>query len=176
MELVTKKHWVDFNSDDDKVSQRAAESAAENYRKYEARLETFRPRLKERNYAFFKKGLHDARLISFGVGDGLHLDLELGKPVTIKDFYRTSVFVKVMNAEFDAIYELTYKEVSKVVFDFPSESPLWGKNVDDWGYDELSTVDSNTWRHEILFSSGTTALIEFEDFKFRKRKYRGSRH
>lgn len=176
MEIITKRHWRGWNSDDEKEAKWAEKNAEENIKIYTERLEKLRPRLSERNYKFFRSGLHDARLISFATGDGLHIHSAREKPVTINDFYRTSAEIKVINLDFNAIYHLKYGKVSKSVFDFPSEDPLWGNNIDDWGYDELSEVSDKVLRHEILFSSGTTILIEFERFSFTKTRYGGSRY
>ena len=176
MRTITKRHWRGWNSDDPKEADWARQSSEENFRAYEQQLERLRPRLGKRNFEFFSNGLHDARLISFTVGDGLHINFEEGKRVSINDFYRTSVEVKLLNAGFDAIYDLKYRTVTRSVFDFPSEDPLWGRNIDDWGYDELSEVNENVLRHEVLFSSGTSILIEFEKFSFKKTKYDGSRY
>jgi hypothetical protein len=176
MRIITKRHWRGWNSDDQNEFDWARTSAEENFRRYADRLEKLRPRLKERNYSFFKNGLHDARLISFCTGDGLHIDFSGEKRVSISDFYRTSVEIRVLNGDFDAIYLLRYGKVTRSVFDFPSDDPLWGNNVDDWGYDELSEVNEAVLRHEVLFSSGTSILIEFEKFSFKKTKYDGSRY
>ncbi|HMS43402.1 MAG TPA: hypothetical protein PKE69_24445 [Pyrinomonadaceae bacterium] len=175
MEIITKKHWLGWNTDDKEVFDWARKSSDENFKIYAERLEKLRPRLKERNYEFFKKGLHDGRLIAFSVGEGLYLDFESNLPLTLRNFSKTSVSMKVINGDFDAVYDLKYERVSKAVFDFPSESPLWGNSIDDWGYDELSEVDEKILKHEVLFSSGTTILIEFEKFSFKKKKYKGSR-
>lgn len=175
MEIVTKRHWRGWNSDDEKEAIWAEKSAYENFEIYAERLEKLRPRLKERNYRFFKNGLHDARLISFCVGDGLHLDFG-SSGVSIRDFYKTSVRIRVLSAEFDSIYDLKYGKVSKSVVDFPSDEPLWGNNIDDWGYDELSEVNDKVLRHEVLFSSGATILIEFEKFSYTKTRYGGGRY
>ncbi|HMT06814.1 MAG TPA: hypothetical protein PKA82_02340 [Pyrinomonadaceae bacterium] len=177
MRIITKRHWRGWNSEDAKESEWARKSAHENWEIYRQQLETLRPRLSKKNFEFFKKGLHDGRLISFSIGDGLHLDLSTKEQmVTISDFLRTSVEIKVLNAEFNAIYDLKYGKVTKSVFDFPSDDPLWGKNIDDWGYDELSEVNEKVLRHEVLFSSGASILIEFEKFSFQKTKYDGSRY
>ena len=175
MEIITKRHWLGWNSDDEKESAWALRSSDENLEAYAERLEKLRSELKERNYGFFKKGLHDGRLISFSVGDGLHIDLDSVTP-KITDFYKTSVLIKVLNAEFDFLYELKYANVSKCIFNFPSDEPLWGNNIDDWGYDEISKLDERLLRHEILFSSGTTILIEFEKFSYKRSKVNGSRY
>jgi hypothetical protein len=177
MKIITKKHWLGWNSNDKEVSDWAMKSSDENFKIYAERLEKLRPRLKERNYEFFKKGLHDGRLISFSVGEGLHLKLENNPLLTLRDFSKTRVWIKVINGEFDAIYDLKYERVSKVVFDFPSDLPIFSWNsIDDWGYDEISEVDENILRHEVLFSSGSTILIEFEKFSFKKKKYKEGRY
>lgn len=176
MEFITKRHWRGWNSHDEKESEWARASSEENFKLYADRLEILRPRLTERNYQFFRKGLHDARLISFSTGDGLHIDFNREKKISINDFNRTSVEIKLLNAEFDAIYHLKYGKVTKSVFDFPSNDPLWGNNIDDWGYDELSEVNEKVLRHEVLFSSGTSILIEFEKFSFKNTRYDGSRY
>jgi len=176
MEIITKEHWRGWNSRDEEVQKWAMKSSDENFKIYAERLEKLRPRLKERNYEFFKNGLHDGQLISFSVGDGLSLNFESNAPLKLEDFSKTSVLMKVLNAEFDAVYDLKYERVSKAVFDFPTDSPLWGSNINDWGYDELSEVNEKTLKHEILFSSGTTILIEFGKFSFKKKRYKGSRY
>jgi hypothetical protein len=169
MEIITKEHWRGWNSKDEKTREWARKSSDENFKIYAARLEKLRSRLKERNYEFFKNGLHDGRLISFSIGDGLKLNFENGQPIDINDFSETTVQMRVLNAYFDAIYDLKYEQVGKAVFDFPSDEPLWGTRIDDWGYDEISEINEKTLRHEILFSSGTTILIEFEVFSYKKR-------
>jgi hypothetical protein len=177
MRFITKEHWRGWNSSEDKeFSDWADKSARENFKLYDEQLEKLCPRLKRKNYEFFKKGLHDGRVISFSVGEGLHLKLENNPPLTLRDFSKTSVSMKVIDGDFDAVYDLKYERVSKSVFDFPSESPLWGNSIGDWGYDEISEVDEKTLRHEVLFSSGSTILVEFEKFSFKKKRYKGSRY
>jgi hypothetical protein len=175
VEIITKKHWIGWNSDDKTESDWAFRSSNENFNAYAERLEKLRPELKERNYRFFKNSLHDGRLVSFSVGDGLHIDFEKVTP-SIADFYKTAVAVKVLNAEFDFLYDLKFGNVSKCVFDFPSDEPLWGANIDDWGYDEISKLDEKLFRYEILFSSGATALIEFEKFSYKRSKVDAGRY
>jgi hypothetical protein len=177
MEIITKEHWRGWNSQDKEIRDWAMKSSNENFKIYAERLEKLRPRLKERNYQFFINGLHDGRIIAFSVGEGLHLDLLKNPLLDInKDFSKTHVQIKVVDSYFEAIYDLKYEQVSKVIFDFPSDSPLWGNSIGDWGYDEISEIDEKTLRHEVLFSSGTTILIEFGKFSFKKNKHKGNRY
>ncbi len=88
MRIITKRHWRGWNSNDPKESDWATTNANENWIAYGEQLESLRSRLSKKNFEFFKIGLHDARLISFSVGDGLTIDLSGSKPVTINDFVR----------------------------------------------------------------------------------------
>ena len=119
MEIITKEHWLGWNSKDKEVSDWAMQSSQENFKIYAERLEKLRLRLKERNYEFFKNGLHDGRIISFSVGEGLFLDLEKNPHLDInKDFSKTHVQIKVIDAYFHAIYDLKYEHVFKVILIF----------------------------------------------------------
>jgi hypothetical protein len=63
-------------------------------------------------------------------------------------------------------WTLRYAGLRRIVVDFPSESPLFyypGRGFEDWGYHELSDAGDGFLRHEILFSSGSTVLVEFRD-------------
>jgi hypothetical protein len=68
-------------------------------------------------------------------------------------------------------YILRYKEVSQIDLSLPGKTilfPSCGDDFNHWGYDELSLRDRGIFRHEILFASGATILIEFQQFSFRK--------
>jgi hypothetical protein len=74
---------------------------------------------------------------------------------------------------------LKYGSVRKVVFDYPTDVPLFhheGGHIGDWGYDEVTAADENYLRHEVLFSSGTTILIEFTQFSFERQACEGTRY
>lgn len=69
------------------------------------------------------------------------------------------------------VYTLRYRDVGRLVVDFPSERPLFhapGRGFDDWGYDELTAAGRRQLRHEILFSSGGTILVECGSVVVRK--------
>lgn len=65
-------------------------------------------------------------------------------------------------------YLLRYENVRKIEFNYPSQAPLFynpGWDIGDWGYDEVTAADKNFLRHDILFSSGATILLEFEKLR-----------
>jgi hypothetical protein len=45
--------------------------------------------------------------------------------------------------------------------------------IDDWMADEITAVDDQILRHEVLFSSGATLLIEFEQVTIRNQIIEG---
>jgi hypothetical protein len=67
------------------------------------------------------------------------------------------------------LYTLRYERLHRALFDFPSAQPWYmrfgdraSNPIDDWMADEITVVDDQILRHEVLFSSGATLLIEFE--------------
>jgi len=89
------------------------------------------------------------------------------------------VEIKVLGSQLDVEYTLKYSKLRRVQFDYPSETPLFheeGEHIGDWGYDELTAIDDNYLRHEVLFASGTTILIDFKDFSYEREPCEGSRY
>ncbi len=177
MKYITRELWAGWNSKDEKIRQWAHEETKRRFKEYEQQLEKLRARLGEENFNFFKNGLHDGRVITFSVGEGIDLDYEKEETFSLDEFSETKVQIEVLEAYFEEIYSLKYEQVQRVIFDFPTETPLFGGySLNDWGYDEVSAIENDYFRHEILFSSGTTILIEFQKFTFSKRQCKRSCH
>jgi hypothetical protein len=68
---------------------------------------------------------------------------------------------------------LQYEGVARVDLDCPGKIALFpiGKHAHfgDWGYDELTVAKEGSFRHEVLFASGSTLAIEFKSFSFSRR-------
>ena len=131
---------------------------------YRKQLGRLRSRLSARSYRFFaEETLHDGRLISLNV-----LDLP-GSRVGDADAHRRpnlpDVEIRAVNGKQDKLYVLKYARVRKFQLDYPSDKPLFhlaGTGIGWWEYDELTAAGRKHLRHEVLFSSGSTLLIEFE--------------
>lgn len=178
MKYFTKEMWLGWNCSDNTESQRAYDRSERNFREYSHQLKQLEPRLSKRNYCFFsKENLHDGRLLTFTVGDGLeHAAEQTRFNINRHD---TTVKMSVLGPNLDILYTLTYRKPRRVVFDYPTTTPLFhevGDHIGDWGYDELTAADDNYLRHEILFASGTTILIEFKQFSYSKKRVPGSRY
>jgi hypothetical protein len=123
--------------------------------------------------------LHDGTLLALRVGD----DIDKRFPTygsLIVNKRQLSVKLDILNHEEDQLYALRYDRLHRVTFDFPSPEP-WclrfgdqGSNpIDDWMADELTAIDDQVLRHEVLFSSGATLLLEFETMSVRSMAIEG---
>jgi len=179
MKYFTKELWLAYNDQGPIDGKTAIELGQRNTHEYMAQLELLRPRLSQKAYRFFKTEiLHDGRLLAFIAGDGVGHDVHGSQRFDIKA-RNTSVMIQVLGANLDLLYTLKYTKVTKVLFEFPSEEPLFyeeGDQIGDWGYDELTAASYMHLRHEVLFASGATILIEFKHFAYKKERCEGSRY
>jgi hypothetical protein len=179
MKYFTKELWLGYNDRGPLDSKTAIELGERNMQEYIAQLERLRPRLSQQTYYFFKEeNLHDGRLLEFLAGDGVGHDIHSSPPFDI-NAHNSSVTMRLLGADLDLLYTLTYSGVRKALFDFPSDDPLFhdeGGHIGDWGYDELTAVDDAYLRHEVLFASGTIIQIEFKHFSYNKEPCEGTRY
>lgn len=171
MKYFTKELWAGFNTEDDAEFRRTDELWKRNHADYSWQLEELKPRLSKQTYRFFTtESLHDGRLLSFNVSDNLDFNIDEGKWFD-RNSRKTGVSMQVLNFEQDILFLLRYTKVRRVLFDYPTDDPLFEIEKDfigDWGYHELTAADENFLRHEVLFSSGTTILIEFKHFSYKR--------
>jgi hypothetical protein len=123
-----------------------------------------RDRLEPTVFSFFSEAdVHDGRLMEFRVVDGRRPDpVEHGEwieddPVT--------VLLRVTDSRETLQWMLKYEGVRKVLADYPGANdlfPVYGGGFGDWGYHELTNAGNGLLRHEILFASGSTLLVEFK--------------
>lgn len=178
MKYFTKELW---RGDNQRLpaSDAATQQGQSNEQEYIAQLEHLSSRLSKQGFRFFREeSLHDGRLLAFVAGDKPDYDDSKMRRFDINS-HRTSVYMKLLGANLDFLYTLKYTKVRKILFDFPSDDPLFyqeGDHIGDWGYDELTAVDDSYLRHEVLFASGTIILIEFKNFTYAKERCEGSRY
>jgi len=69
---------------------------------------------------------------------------------------------------------LEYKNIDKIELNYPGKIKLFPigmfSNLGDWGYDELTSVANGLFRHEILFSSGATIIIDFRQVSVHRKR------
>ena len=69
----------------------------------------------------------------------------------------------VLDGDDKFVWNLSYRGVRRFVIDYPSEDPMFyfeGQGFGDWGYHELTDAGDGYLRHEILFATGSTILLE----------------
>lgn len=136
---------------------------------YQQELETLRPRLSPDVFRFFSEAdVHDGELLDLRVIDGgrpAPLD-EAGRPWATRTDWPVAVSLRVLDGWDKVVWDLRYTQVRRGAVDFPGSVNLFhdeGQGFGDWGYHELSGSPQDFFRHEVLFSSGATLLIEFKE-------------
>lgn len=179
MKYFTKDLWLGANTQNESRYREASEQWNASFRDYQAQLKTLEYRLDEAAYRFFiEENLHDGRVLSFTVGDAIHHDTR-GSVLFDINLHNPTVEIRALGSQLDVRYILMYSKLRRVQFDYPSENPLFfreGEHIGDWGYDELTAADNDYLRHEVLFASGSTILIEFKDFSYEREPCKGSRY
>ena len=110
---------------------------------------------------FAEANVHDGQLLEFRVSqptartpwDGA---AETEHPVDVQ--------LVVQEEGGASTWRLKYSNVRRVNVDYPSTSPLFpmgGEGFGDWGYHELTNAGGGLLRHEVLFATGTSLLVEF---------------
>ena len=162
MRYFTKELWsgaqeVDDSDENDRLWKLASET-------YISQLESFKDRLEDDVYSFFREArIHDGQLDTFSVSDGNHADYRSDPPIL--NPHPVSVSSTIRSSDGTTTWVLNYSKIKCISLDFPSSEPLFhsdGEGFNDIGYHELTDLGQGFYRHEILFSSGSTILVEFQ--------------
>jgi hypothetical protein len=142
---------------------------------YRKSLNKILPELRPPARRFFRDALilHDGTLTRMEVGDRID---DIGGRATgdLINLRRVDVRLFVLsNVVNQYCYALEYRKVERVELIFPGKLELFPcgmfPNFGDWGYDELTSPERKLFRHEILFASGATIVIDFRDFSFHRK-------
>ena len=80
--------------------------------------------------------------------------------------------LRVLDAWDRYVWTLRYRGVRRIEVRFSGDSK-WGGGFQDWGYHELTDAGDGVLRHEILFRSDSTLLVEFEQVGVERSDARG---
>jgi hypothetical protein len=180
MKYFTRAQHDEFNRDgpvDYEALNKECNVQDELYRK---QLEELMPRLSDSARTFFDSvSLHDGTLLVMRIGDDIHKQYSALSTLVVNR-RRLSVELEALNRQESHLYTLQYVRIHRFVFDFPSAEPWYlrhsdrGDNpIDDWMADELTALNDQILRHEVLFSSGSTLVIEFESIVVHTRQIEG---
>jgi len=175
--IATSNEWTNPTQRELGLAKRRLHSALEKYRR---ELENLRPRLSKAAGDFFmhgrdEYGLHDARLLSFRVGDGLDYTPDGSLPFRL-NHQPTMATLEFLNYEQSFHYTFDLRRVSRVKGDLFSYEESVLEDLGDLYLLELTASEEKKLQLGCLFASGASLVIEFRRLVFRrrrtKRKYR----
>ena len=168
VELVAAANdWVDQSERDGRKARNKFSRVVLQYR---AELETLKPRISQAAWKFFRlgfgeTGLHDGRLLSMTVGDGLG-HIADGKRPFSRNAGRTSAALHFLNYEQNFHYSFDLRGVSEVRCDLFAY-PLTDRLGDLYTY-ELTGVDERHLQLGFLFASDASIVVRFQRLVFRR--------
>jgi hypothetical protein len=168
MKYFTRDIWAGWQSNRKGVFERAMKKWNTNRTRYRASIRKVSARLGGRQGKFFTDhSMHDGRLLLFEVKDWPRSNLK-SKRMSCATSVQMAILTGRKNAE---IYTLHYRGVQEVSMQTKNDLfPLDDSRFGDWGYDELLADNTDVFRHNILFQTGTEISIVFRKFIFRRHK------
>ena len=167
--IAAANDWIDQT---DKERRLAEKRAASVFKKYLSDLESLKPRISAAAWAFFRHGfgeksLHDARLLSLRIGDGLDYVPDGVSPFLVNRKH-TSAIISFLNYEQDQHYYLELRGVRRVRSDLLVDETMFAKSLGSLYTYELTASGAKGLQLGFLFASGGTVVIEFQRLVFRK--------
>jgi hypothetical protein len=168
--IATTNEWTNPTQRELRQAKKRLHSAFEKYRR---ELETLRPRLSKAAWDFFmhgrdEYGLHDARLLSFRIGDGLDYGPDGSSPFRLNQ--HTSAMLEFLNYEQSFLYTFGLRRVSRVQSDLFSYEESVSVDLGDLYLLELTASEGKKLQLGFLFASGASLVIEFRRLVFSRRR------
>jgi hypothetical protein len=163
MKYFTRDIWAGWQGNEG-VFARAQRKWNRNLSLYKSSLPGLARRLGHRHGRFFTKhSLHDGRILLFAVSDWPRAGVGRKWPVP-----ETRLKMAVLAGGRDAlVYRLFYTGLSDILVHTKNDLfSLADSRFGDWGYDELLPDKRGSFRHNILFQTGTELSIAFREFRF----------
>jgi hypothetical protein len=152
---------------------RALKKLARLTERYLVELDQLKSRIGLRGWQFFRHGygptgLHDGRLLSMTVGDGLNYTAE-GKEPFRRNRQALIARLEFLNYEEEFYYVFELRGVTQVCSNiFPDDGS--SKGIDDLYTYELVGIDDHDLQLGFLFASGATIIVQFHELRFRRRR------
>src|SRR5260370_29434261 len=145
----------------------------ETVKQYHRSLQDLKLRISRQAWNFFENGygrwgLHDGRLISLWIGDGLDYRPDGSSPFRI-NHQRTTARVTFLNYEQDLLYTFDLRGISRVRSDLlRCEGLKW--HLGDLFTYEIVAVDENLLQLGFLFASGASIVAHFTKLIFHRKR------
>src|SRR5689334_4134979 len=165
--IAAANDWVDQT---DEEMREAGKLLEKRWKDYFQELDSLQPRMSFAAWNFFRHGsgragLHDARLLSLNLGDGLDYTADGASPFRLNR-QRLSARLQFLNFEQDFHYTFEFRGVSRAQCDlFPSGPRVPG--VGDLYTYEVVSIDDNHLQMGCIFANGASIIIQFRKLIFR---------
>lgn len=174
MKYFTAQLWSDYNSPLRSVRKKASKQWDRNIKSYDRQLAKFLPKLSRKIQRFFGKvSLHDGGILLISMGDFL---TSLRRRVK---FQGNFLEIKLLHPESPDLYILRYSEIRNYKIEYSDNSFLYDQRnvciLGNWGYDELTMTKDKWLKHEILFDSGATVMLEFKHFSYKVKRFKSKK-
>ncbi|HWN10254.1 MAG TPA: hypothetical protein VNO50_13470 [Pyrinomonadaceae bacterium] len=169
--IAAANDWIEQTTPELRKAEKRFESAVADYRR---ELERLKPRVSQAAWDFFRHGnnetgLHDARLLSLKVGDGLNYVPDGVTPFRVNR-QRTATIVEFLNYEQSFEYVFDLRRVHRISTDLFVEKESFAKSLGDLYIYELVAINEKLLQLGFLFATGATIGIQFERLVFRRRR------
>jgi len=180
MRYFTRQQHDASNSTDPDIAAAAIAEFNRSCDLYRREFNALKNRLPDDVWTFFDSvSLHDGTMLALRVGDDIDKQFPTYRSILVNK-RKLLVELEVLNHDETRQFTLRYERLHRVTFDFPTVDPWYlrfadrgGNPIDDWLADEVTAVDENVLRHEVLFSSGATLLLDFEKISVRSKAVEG---
>jgi hypothetical protein len=164
--------WGDDKTEEERLEIEKRHSLI--FEEYLRELENLKHRVGKRAWEFFRYGrgeygLHDGRLLSFCVGDGLDYVPDGSSPFLINR-QETSAKIEFLNYEQNFHYTFSLLGVGRVQSNIFADKEMRAESIGDLMICELTAVDENYLQLGFPFASGTSIVIQFQRLIFKRRQ------
>jgi hypothetical protein len=169
MRYFTPELWLALGTTEPRAVLLARRKVDRAVAAYQRNLQELAPRLDAASRRFFRAtSLHDGTLLS--------LSFEPYSPASRRS--GALVTCRVLSATESSVFRLSYSKVTRFQVSHPGSKSVYDEDdggIGSWGYDELTYVKRGLWRHEVLFSTGATIVVEYARFASAKERWRSLR-
>jgi hypothetical protein len=168
--IAAANDWVEQTAQERNLAEKRIETVV---KKYQRELDSLKPRISLTAWNFFRhgrdeQGLHDARLLSLRIGDGLNYKPDGTSPFRLNR-ERTFAIVEFLNFEQNLHYVFDLRGPSFVGSDLLVDEESPARSLGDLYIYELTAIDKKRLQLGFLFATGSTLIIHFQRLVFRKR-------
>jgi len=169
--VAAANDWIEQTGEEHRQAEKQFWSTVEDYHR---ELEGLKSRVSRPAWNFFRHGfarygLHDARLLSLRVGDGLDYVPDGTSPFRLNR-QRTSARIEFLNYEQDFHYLFELRGVRRVQSDLFIDEEISEGSIGDLFTYELTAVDKESLQLGFLFAVGASIIIQFRRLVFRRRR------